>query len=206
MKNIIRLTLVLLLLAAGPSQAILIELVPSASQLTLGEQAIVDVNISGLGDQIAPSLGTYDIAIGFDPGILVLDQVTFGSGLDVLGLGSLQDVDASLAGLVNLFELSLDSEADLESLQPSAFTLASLAFDTLATGLSPLTLSVSSVGDALGESLSVISSGADIAVVPEPASWLLILVGVAGFALASRRRGGLFGAGDANGSGLRPAF
>jgi hypothetical protein len=205
MKIIIRVAALLLLMAAGPGQAITIDISPSSSQVMVGHQASVDIIISGLGGNTPPALGVYDIAIGFDPGILVLDQLTFGSGLDVQGQGSFQDVDASLAGLVNLFELSFDLVADLESLQPSAFTLASLAFDTLATGLSPLTLSVSSVGDALGESLSVISYGADIAVVPEPASWLLILVGVAGLALASRRRG-LFVAGDANGSGLRPAF
>jgi len=58
-----------------------------------------------------------------------------------------------LAGAGNLFEVSLESIADLVALQPTGFALATLTFDALAAGDSPVSLSVNAVSDATGAAL-----------------------------------------------------
>ena len=50
------------------------------------------------------------LLVAYDPAILSFVNVNWGSGLDVFGLGSLRTVNAS-PGLVNLFDLSLDTAA-----------------------------------------------------------------------------------------------
>lgn len=111
-------------------------------------------------------------------------------------------VDTSTAGVVRLYELSL-LEANsttcvfclppfLEDLQPSSFTLATLTFDTLAIGTSPLTLSINVLGDAAGESLTATLDSGEVVVTPEPGSLLLFVSGLAGLAGVRkkyRRRG-----------------
>jgi hypothetical protein len=187
MKIIIRVAALLLLMAAGPGQAITIDISPSSSQVMVGHQASVDIIISGLGGNTPPALGAYDIGVAYDQTILGLDYVTFGSGLDVLGLVSLTEAFLVVPGLINLFELSLYSTADLELLQPSSFTLATLVFDTISVGLSSLSLGVNSLSDADGTALNAVVSSAEIAVVPEPGTWMLMLLGIAGIGLLSRR-------------------
>lgn len=154
---------------------------PVSQSVTVGSPVSFDIDASGLGNGTA--LGTYDINLGFDPTLLSYANITFGTGLDVLGLGDIQGVTPG-NGTVEVFELSLDSVSDLETLQPSSFKLATLTFKTLATGTnSPITLSVNALGDALGNSItanlqngSVTINGATTST-PEPASIALLLSG-----------------------------
>ena len=81
---------------------------------------------------------------------------------------------------MNLFELSFDPPADLDSLQAGSFTLGTLAFLAISSGLSDLGLSVNALGDASGNPLTMgVQSGrvvVNAAFVPEPAVLLLLLV------------------------------
>ncbi len=176
------------------ANATLITVSPDNQEIERGNNLLVDVLISGLGDGVAPSLGTFDFDFFFNSTVLSLTNVTFWSGLDVLGLGSIQQFDSSTDGLINVFELSLDSPSDLDLLQPENFTLFQLTFSGVNTGTSDLALSVNSLGDALGNSVdfSIINSAVEVtsspAPVPTPTSMLLFLTGLVGTVLIRKRK------------------
>lgn len=131
---------------------------PVSTTVSVGADFEVAVVISGLGNGVAPSLGAYDLTIGFDPSVLAFGTVSFGDPTwgDVLGpvLGSITGsaLDAS-GGTVNLFGVSLDSPAEVDALQPDQFILATLRFTGAADGISPLDLNVHDLGDAGGAPL-----------------------------------------------------
>lgn len=178
---------------ALPASAIIIEFNPSPQSVSVGSTTTVDVVISGLGDSTAPSLGTFDLDVGFDPSILSFNGATFGNQLDLFGLGSLQSMISGI-GTINLFELSFDFADDLNTLQASSFLLATLSFDTLASGNSLLSITVNALGDSVGDPLQADLVAGNIGVqsvsaIPEPASLPLIGIGMLSMiALAMRRR------------------
>lgn len=180
-------------LSAGSVQAIIIGFDPPVEVVPLGEPAVVDIIISGLGDFAPPSLSIFDLDVSFDNSILGFGSVTFGDPmlgdqLDPLGLGSIT-ADTPGVGTVNLFELSFDDPLTLDTLQAGSFTLATLSFDTLGLGTSPLGLTINALGDASGDPLEQVraDSGA-VSVVPEPATFLLMGAGLAGIAGLRRKR------------------
>jgi PEP-CTERM motif len=182
------LALALFLAPVGPGHAISIHLEPATQTVAPGTLLSVSLEASGLGDLSAPSLGLWDVDIAFDPAILGFVGASFGTGLDLFGLGSINDA-FDLGGLVDIFEVSLDLPSDLDTLQLGAFTLATLTFEALAVGSTPLTLTLDSVGDALGAPLAATASGAEVSVaVPEPGTLGLAGLGLAGLAWLRRRR------------------
>ena len=180
---------ILLLLLQGSAYAIAIEVAPQTQDVLLGSSANVDINISGLGDGVAPSVGDFDLNLVFDPGVLSFNNVTFGDQLDIFGMGSITGVDSSVLGVVRAFEVSLDSISDLNNLQLPAFTLATFSFNTIAAGNSALSLTLNALGDANGDLLSATLQNGTINVttVPEPATWLLFGVGLLAMFGMSRR-------------------
>ena len=184
------LILALSLGAVTPGQAALVSLSPTAPTVSAGDTFTVDLQVSSLG--AGNAVGAYDIDLGFDPGLLSLTGVFFGSGLDVLGLGSLQ-FSTSGVGQVNLFELSLDTAGDLIALQPGTFVLATLNFFAVAPGTSAITLSLNALGDAYGDALpaSLVAGSVMIAAnasVPEPATYALVALALFVIVGVQRRR------------------
>ncbi len=180
------------LLALGvsaPAVAITLEVIASESEIGPGEDVDVDLVISGLGDPGPPSLGVFDLDLKYDPAVLAFQAVVFGDELQVLGLGSIQMVDATTPGSLGLFELSLDPPADLDALQAGSFSLATATFVAAGDGMTPLTLDSVVLGDALGDPLAADLVGADVAVVPEPGAAVLFAIGalVVGRRAAGRR-------------------
>ena len=168
----------------GTAQAISLNLVPSPQNAFLGNTIDVAVIISELGDGVAPSLSTYDLDISFDDTILDFSSLTFGDPvlgeqLALLGVDSLTEAEESSPSVVNIFELSFNLPDDLDNLQADSFTLATLTFDTVAVGTSPLNLSIIDLGDALGDPLAADVSSSFVTVssksvtVPEPSFTLL---------------------------------
>lgn len=181
------------MLAASALHGASILVTPATQNTTSGAQFVVDLQISGLGNGTAPSVGTFDLDLGFDPLLLSFVDATYGTGLDVLGLGSLQFTTPG-TGTVNLFELSFDSASDLNTLQPASFMLATLTFEALADGTSPLTINLNALGDADGASLAAtltngsVTIGAPSSAIPEPSTFTLAALALGGLAVQRFRR------------------
>lgn len=188
MKKIFATLIALSMSFALNSQAVTIDLSPSAQQLQLGDNLTLDVKVSDLTDTAAPSLGVYDLNLMFDATRVSISHIIWGDAvkgnqLDLNGFGSLQMSDASNSGALNLFELSFDDAWSLDNLQAGSFSLFSVIFSTIAAGPAEFSLGVNALGDANGNSLQVNSlSSSSVMInavaVPEPAASFLFLIGL----------------------------
>lgn len=166
---------VLLSSALTSASAAVLSLQPPAQAVLPGAPVQVTLTVSGLGAGTAPSLGVFDLDLLYDPAVLQFDSVSFGDPtlgdqLDLMGFGTVTWVDSAVAGIVNHFELSLDSPGDLDFLQAGAFTLSVFHFTALAPGVAALDLVIHSFGDSLGDPLATSVTGSSVTVVPEPAA------------------------------------
>ena len=180
LKFLLILGVVVLCAASLSTHAAIITLSPQQASATNGEQMIVDVLAFDLGDGITPSIGIFDIDIGFDASILSFANANYGDQLDLFGFGSLKNVDDSVAGNVSIFELSFDLPSDLDGLQTGNFLLASLVFDTLSVGESALTGSINALGDSFGDPISfeIVNSDVTVNPVPVPPAAPLFLISI----------------------------
>ena len=199
----IRTALFLLILTAvwhSPSSAVTISLDPSTQTVGTGSAVSVGLDISGLGDGTALSLGSFDIDILYNPLVLTFDSATFGdpglgNQLDLFGFGTINDAGLLGSGVLNVFELSFDLPEDLDDFQAPAFRLATLNFTALLPGTTSLTLDVFELGDADGLAITdfttedaSVTVGAPSTTVPEPSAAVLLLAGLAGIAALRKRR------------------
>ncbi len=195
MKHLRKFWVSLVLLFTVDAHAISIDLVADQASVNTGNLVSVAVNISGLNNTSAPSLGVYDLDITFDNNLFLLDNLVWGDSskgnqLDLTGFGSVQSSNLS-TGLINLFELSVDDIASLNNGQAGEFTLFTLVFNAIAIGSGNFSLGANLLGDAEGEYLSLNTiNNTQVTVtnvtVPEPSSWLLMLGLVAVVVLRSR--------------------
>lgn len=151
------------------------------SPVRSGNLVNVGVMISGLGNQAAPSLNTYDLDIHFDDNHLTYSGIIFGdpvlgNQLDLFDFGdNVTSVDLVSNGVLNIFELSFDFPEDLNTLQADSFTLATLTFDILRNASSEISISINGLGNENGAALQAQPQSASITTVPLPsAAWLMI--------------------------------
>lgn len=198
MKKIFATLLTLSMSFALNSQALTIDLSPSAQEFQLGDNLTLDVKVSDLADATAPSLGVYDLNLMFDATRVSISNIIWGDAvkgnqLDLNGFSSLQMSDASNSGILNLFELSFDDVWSLNNLQAGSFSLFSVIFSTIAAGPAEFTLGVNALGDANGDSLLADSIGTskvmiNAVAVPEPAASFLFLIGLIALGFARIKR------------------
>jgi hypothetical protein len=184
MKKLFATLIALSLSFALNAHALTIGITPSTEQLNVGDNVLLQVDVSGLNDLSTPALGVYDLNLNYDANLFAISDVYWGDAikgnqLDLSGFGSLHMSDSSLAGSLNIFELSFDDAWSLENLQAGSFTLFSVMFSAINQGTSNFSLDVNALGDAYGNNLFVNSLNNSNAVsVPEPSAIILIMIGL----------------------------
>ena len=185
----------LLTVIAGNAQAVpILSIEPSDDKVHTGEQLDVDIRISGLGDGVAPSLGAFDLRFIFNPLLLNFTSLSFGdpalgNQLDLFGLGSINGFAQDSIGLVDFFEVSLDSALELDTLQADSFILATLSFTPtpLSSGFTNLNLAIPDLADSLGNAMSATVNSASVQV-SEPSTIILFIINLVALGFVLKRR------------------
>jgi hypothetical protein len=171
----------LAVLISGQAHGVALYFEPSASALGLGETASVDVWISGIGADGGPYLGAFDLTINYDPSFLSFQSLSF---FDYLGPSSYQFyLNDPAAGSLGAIEVSFILIPELMALQPAAFQLVNLNFQTIVLGTSLLSFSAVGLSDAEGYTIGGVTSAfatvsVSSAAVPEPATFILLGTGM----------------------------
>ncbi len=183
---------ILPVLLCSSVEAVTIGFSPGSQEVLEGSSFGVDLVVS---DLLGALVGTFDLTIGFDPGILGFVGYSLGTYLgDVASIDPetgfpLEAIDLSPGqvspGQINLAELSFLSASDLSGQPSSGFTLATLTFSALSIGeKTGLSLSSVIIGDAGGDPFgNVQMNNGSVTVgapVPEPSTLLLLASGLAG--------------------------
>ncbi len=130
-------------------------LTPDAATVAAGDVLNVQVRVTGLGAGFAPSVGAYDIDIGYDGALFSLNGVSFSGELGDPDPAAFETFSEFLSspGAVNIAAVSLLSEIELDLLQSADVLLATLSFDALSNGGGAFALLKTRVDDAFGNKL-----------------------------------------------------
>ncbi len=163
---------------AATADPITLDIVPGSVSVTAGDLVTVGVQISGLGTMMPPTVGAFDLSVGFDKAFLDPLEVSFGPFLgNPDAFEALTDFTFG-TDFVEAAEVSLLSVADLDARHPSSFTLFTLSFRALMSGTTSLDVIAGVVDDPFGKKLAEVS---------EPGTVVLLGLGLAGI-LRLRRR------------------
>ena len=187
--------------AATPVAAagIVVTLMPSAQHVNVGDTVMVNASISGLGAEVLSSM---DLDLLFNSTVLGNPRGATLSAAEFGGIDSFFDVFVSLAGDTEVQAGTLLSDADLAAIQTdNAFQFLTYSFTALADGTTFLNYgpNLDFERNFVGlnfASLDVMITGACVAVgtgvcvVPEPSSYALASLALAGMFVpgAIRRR------------------
>jgi hypothetical protein len=164
--------------------------VPTGQLVVLGNQAFVDVVLSGLeAGGLDEILSAYDISFTYDDSILGYASGTFYDLVDISPVP-----DTSVSGQVSWNSASFASDAALQASQGDSLTLATLVFNTLSTGTSSLTFTYDDLTglNALALDHTVVNGSITVTAqngsVPEPTTLMLMGLGFLGMTAAKRRK------------------
>jgi len=185
-SKIVNCVFVLSTLFATSANAVLITLSPSSQEVGIFQSVSVDVFVSDLSDTQA--LGAFDLELLFDPNIVTLNSITFGSGLGF----SFQETFSVNSGTQAVLESSLEFPSDLLAFQLSDFLLFTVNFVSTGFGETLVNLQNVILGDENGQEITDVSfNSANIRVsspnlVNEPSHIALCLIALS--FLAYRRK------------------
>jgi len=189
----------LTLLLTSQAKAILLQALPSASEVVVGDAFQIDIVISGLeSPPLNELIRGYHLDLAYAPELATATDVVFG---DLLGLGSplspILQKSAMNSGDVMLEEVSLWSDSILAAAQPDSFILASIDFLATNEGamnfdfLPYLNFGIDIKGSG-SQLLSLESVGGVVNIIsvniPEPATGLLFGTALLGLYLTQKRR------------------
>lgn len=188
--------LTLSLCFASSHAVVMLSINPASQTIGVNDITSIDLNISGLGDGTPPSLGAFAVEILFDETILAFDNVSYGSSL---GSTDFIDFETDIlttpgVGSVTLDLFSFLFDFELDALQGSSFTLATLSFEGLADGTSLLNYGLTDLADAAFPSNTIVpqlqtaSITVETAGIPEPATLVLFGAGLFGLSFMRRRK------------------
>jgi hypothetical protein len=172
----------------------IVSLSPPSQDAEVGNTVSVDIRVDGLTDAI----GGFSLTLDFEDAIL--DGVAYTIG-DALGFGLDDSFGFGSPGSLDLYFTSLEEEPTLAAAQGAGFVLATVTFQALANGISPLTLSNVVLSDALGAEEPFTQRNGDVCVggdcaspVPEPGTIILVASGLGaaisrGYRRKSRSKG-----------------
>jgi hypothetical protein len=177
----------LMLAGAQPAQAISVEVKGTPVAVTAGDDFSVDIVVTGIVDEI---ITAWDIDVAFDRTLLsntlaILFNGSLG-GVDTIAGGSIDN----LAGLTDLYMVSLLSDADIRTLQcpgdvcAPTLAIATVEFTALADGVPVISL----VNWGLANDVKCADNlQCYPALIPEPGALALLGFGLIGLALVRRR-------------------
>jgi hypothetical protein len=142
----------------------------------LGQGIPMDLVISGVPGGV--QVGAFDLTLMFNPTRLMNGPFLFGPSLgDPVQFEVLNNVTTLGPGAIEITSISLLSGAELQLLQTASFTLGTFMLTPTITGTSSVTVA-GVVSDAGGNPISTSFVGATVTGVPEPASGLLLVLGL----------------------------
>ena len=187
------------LLQFSSASAISLNFVPSNQTVNLNQSFGVDVVVANLGNEI---VSAFDLDVVYDPLVLSATDFQF-----TTNLGSLDPFDFEIffadsfitPGRIDFAELSLLSDAELDSRQGDSVVLGTMTFEAIAVGVSSLIFDPNTFPgidikgrDALrllnldvGDGSVTVNA---VAVIPLPGAAILMLTGLLGIGVASRKR------------------
>jgi hypothetical protein len=184
----------------GQAQALpTVSISPLSQTIAVGDSASIAIIVSGL-TQPADAVGGFSLTLAFNDTFLSSVGYTLDPDAKMGDFDIGNDFSAGFSGgSLDLFYIAnvAEDESSLAALQGASFTLATVQFEGLANGRSPLRLSDVTLSnwngdetrpniDRAGEICVAPAGGNCSSNVPEPMS--MLLVGTALAALAMRRR------------------
>ncbi len=140
-----------------------------------------DLVVAGLGAGAAPSVGAFDVTLGYDVAILQAGTVSFGPDLGV-GAQVVQGASADgAAGTWNAFSVSLLDTASLHALQGESVVLATFEFQRVGIAGTQVEIQSQLVSNASQPATALqfeSVTGASVDAIPEPTGAAAMLVGI----------------------------
>jgi hypothetical protein len=197
MRVLLVLAATLLVTGSSLKAAPILSLEPAFQSVVSGATLEVQVRLSELRTQDAPSVGAIDLTLQFDPALLAPHGVSFGDPtlgdqLDLTGVGAISDYVNLAPGMLEVYEISLDSAAVLSAGQASQFILASLQWTSHGSGSTSIVPAIQSASDADGRQIQLTLQEARVEVtnVPEPSAALLVSLSISLIIVQVLRRQG----------------